>query len=129
VDKLKRPPSAPSQTWHDSVGHHKVSITIGFIDDKPMEVFMRTNVSHATAICERAWIEALARSVSTGLRHGIPPEVYIEQFQGVTCIPEFTGNAALSHTVKSPTDFLAQVLKIVTNSKYVTPKLSTKDTE
>ena len=121
MDKLQRPQNVPSQTWHDYVGHHRVSITVGFIGNKPMEVFMKTDVSHEGAVCERAWIEALARTISTGLRHGVPPEVYIEQLINITCVPEFRGNEDVALTIKSPADFLARVLTIVVGKDYIPP--------
>ena len=89
TDKLPRPTNIPSMTWFHGTDSHAIQVTVGFIDNKPREIFMRTSVNHDYATCDRASLESLARSISTGLRYGVPLEAYIEQFQGITCMATF----------------------------------------
>tara|TARA_Y100001951_G_C11175885_1_gene203040 strand:+ start:95 stop:478 length:384 start_codon:yes stop_codon:yes gene_type:complete len=119
--KLLRPSTIPSLTWFHGTGSHAIQVTIGFIDGEPKEVFMRTGVNHEHTICDRAWIEALARSISTGLRYGVPPDAYIDQFQGISCMSTF--DATLQRVIKSPADYLAQILKIVARPEFVAPTI------
>ena len=121
TNKLSRPTNIPSMTWFHGTGSHAIQVTVGFIDNEPKEIFMRTSVDHDYATCDRASSESLARSISIGLRYGVPLEAYIAQFQGITCMATF--DATLQRVVKSPADYLAQILKIVSDPKFNPPQL------
>ena len=60
-------------------------VTIGFWDEgfsKPFELF--ATLGHS-GDCTRAQMEAIARSVSTGLQHGVPIDAYFRHFLGIQC--------------------------------------------
>ena len=121
MDKLARPPSIPSMTYYHGTGSHSIRVTIGFIDGKPKEVFINTGADHEYAVCDRAWTEALARSVSLGLRYGVPIEEYISQLEGIHCMA--TSDPDLQRMIASPADYLAQILKIVSHPDFKPPEL------
>jgi hypothetical protein len=78
-------------------------VNVGYDDNYiPREVFL--TVGHDDQ-CERAYIEALGRSISLGLRYGIPAEEFIDQLLNISCIKSVTDSS------KSPADFVARSLK------------------
>lgn len=80
-------------------------VTIAYkVPGKPFEIFIALGNAGDH---ERAWIEALARSITTGIRHGVPARVYIDQLRGITCQPVIDGSGSF---IKSPADGLAKVL-------------------
>lgn len=105
VAKQERPVSLPSITQRIQTGHATMYVTVTHLDDKPFEVFIQ--IGHANP-CESAWLEALGRAISTGLRYGVPAEEFIEQFIGIECVP--APDPDRQGFVKSPADGVAKVL-------------------
>ena len=48
----------------------------------PVEVFA---ILGKTGGCSACQLEGISRSVTAGLRHGVPVEVYIKQLAGIKC--------------------------------------------
>lgn len=94
-----------STSYKIQTGHSATFINIGYIKDKkPFEIFV--NIGH-TDPCEKAYLEALARTISVGLQYGVPAQEYIEQLEGIECVPGWDeGNL-----IKSPADAIARALK------------------
>lgn len=94
-----------SVTISQPTDHGTMYVTIGYkLKGKPFEVFVAIGNAGDH---ERAWIEALSRAITTGIRHGVPATVYIDQLRGISCQPVADGNGGF---VKSPADGLARVL-------------------
>ena len=101
----QRPRELRSVTISQVTDHGTMYITIGYkLKGYPFEVFIAMGNAGDH---ERAWIEALSRAITTGIRHGVPASVYIDQLRGITCQPVPDGRGNL---VRSPADGLARVL-------------------
>lgn len=99
-----RPDSLPSETTKVETHEGHFYVTITYKRKRPFEVFGALGKSN---ICEKAWVEALSRSISVGLRHGVPARAYVEQLRGIECNP-FPDEDGF---VGSPADGIAKVLK------------------
>lgn len=102
---MPRPDELPCVTTKILTDHGNMYVTITYHKEKPFEVFVQIGKA---GTCEKAWAETIGRCISTGLRYGVPVEVYIEQLQGITCTPVAVGDGF----VKSPADGIAQALKL-----------------
>jgi ribonucleoside-diphosphate reductase alpha chain len=78
---FSRPRELDGRTFLAQSGCCRLYITVNTLDEKPMEVFIRT----VGAGCE-ASSNALGRSISTGLQNGVPYEKFVKQFAKVSCI-------------------------------------------
>ncbi|HJK02099.1 MAG TPA: adenosylcobalamin-dependent ribonucleoside-diphosphate reductase [Methanocorpusculum sp.] len=78
---FSRPRELDGRTFLAQSGCCRLYITVNMLDDKPIEVFIRT----VGAGCE-ASSNALGRSISTGLQNGVPYEKFVKQFAKVSCI-------------------------------------------
>lgn len=82
MEKKPRPKELPSVTHKIITGCGNLYVTITTIDDKPFEVFA---VLGKTGGCAMAQCEALTRSISLGLRFGIPATEYLGHLKGIRC--------------------------------------------
>ena len=83
--KIERPNYLPSKTIKILTACGNLYVTIGFFDEgfsQPFEMFL--TLGHS-GDCTRAQMEAIARSVSTGLQHGVPVDAYFTHFLGIQC--------------------------------------------
>tara|TARA_Y100000310_G_C20523926_1_gene735050 strand:- start:262 stop:630 length:369 start_codon:yes stop_codon:yes gene_type:complete len=103
--KKKRPAQLKSVTVKQRTGHSTLFIIITYKRKrKPFEVFIHVGKSDQ---CEKVYAEALARSISMGLRHGVKADVYIDQLRNLTCTPIHTNG----RLVLSPADGVAKALQ------------------
>ena len=94
-----------------SVGGTTTIVSIGRYDDGAIgEVFFDLDM-HKEGAPLRTLLNALSRSVSLGLQHGVPVESFVKLFDGVRFDPsgEVVGNPEIK-TATSLVDYLAQVL-------------------
>lgn len=107
MKKKERPVLLKSATVRQPTDHGSMFVTITYKTRKhPFEVFV--NMGKAGS-CEKAWIEALTRSVSLGLRYGVPASEYIDQLSNLQCVP--VPDESRGGFVHSPADGVAKVLK------------------
>jgi ribonucleoside-diphosphate reductase alpha chain len=78
----KRPKSLPSTTEQRQTGCGNLYITVTRDKDKPIEVFVFLGKSGGCSIAQN---EALGKSVSIGLQHGIAVKEFVKLFSGVRC--------------------------------------------
>ena len=107
-DKLKvprqRPVSVMGVTDRVRTGQGTMFVNITFDDaGHPFEVFATLGKSGST---DQAYLEAIARLASLGLRSGIEPGQIIDQLKGITSDPAWDGGTL----VRSPADAVALVM-------------------
>lgn len=69
-------------TYQAKTGCGTVYITINENDDTPFEMFITMGKAGG---CAASQLEAIGRSISLGLRYGVPPNQFIKQLQGISC--------------------------------------------
>lgn len=82
MEKRKRPKVTTSETVKVDTGCGKIYITLGWDGDYLIEVFATLGKA---GCCPRAQLQALTRSVSLGLKYGIPLEEYVEELKDIKC--------------------------------------------
>lgn len=82
MEKRPRPPLLKSTTKKLLTGCGNLYVTVSFLDGQPFEVFSALGKAGG---CEKAQAEAIARSISLGLRCGIKSEEYVKEFTGIQC--------------------------------------------
>ena len=108
IDHLKvprqRPVSVMGVTDRVRTGQGTMFVNITFDDEgHPFEVFATLGKSGST---DQAYLEAIARLASLGLRSGIEPGQIIDQLKGITSDPAWDGGTL----VRSPADAVALVM-------------------
>ena len=98
---MTRPQSLPSNTTKISTGHGSMFVTVGSMDDKPVEVLVSIGKSGS---CDRAWAEALTRAICLCLQYKVPIEELVYQLRGIQC------DAGGDDYPKSPADGIAKIL-------------------
>ena len=82
-EKQKRPKRVQSSTERIETGCGHMYVTVGKNDDGVIiEVF---GILGKAGGCAMAQNEALTRSISLGLKRGIPVEDYIEELENIRC--------------------------------------------
>ncbi len=82
MGKTPRPEIVPSVTARVKTGCGNLYVTVGIIDNKPFEVFAVLGHAGGCAACQT---EAITKSISQGIRHGVPIEEYIKLLVGIRC--------------------------------------------
>lgn len=82
TEKMIRPRSIESKTVQVNTGCGHMYVIIGFVEDKPVEIFASLGKSGG---CSMSQNEALGRAISLGLQYGVPIEEYIDEFRGIRC--------------------------------------------
>jgi ribonucleoside-diphosphate reductase alpha chain len=82
VLNIHRPKELAGKTYLCQSGCCSLYVTVNLLDNKPMEVFIRTV---GIGGCD-ANNSALGRAISTGLQSGVPYQKFIRQFGKVNCI-------------------------------------------
>jgi ribonucleoside-diphosphate reductase alpha chain len=100
------PATLQSTTTKEQTGHTTLYVTVAKHEGRIMGVLAKVSDNDP---CEAGYLQALCRAISVGLRRGIPPEVYIEQLQGIRCVP--ATSPTRERFVGSPADGIALVLK------------------
>ncbi len=109
--KKKRPKETQGHTRRIEVGCGHLYVTVAGDEDGIMEIFATLGKSGG---CAMSQLEALTRSISSGLRHGVPVEEYIDQLQFIRCpSPAIEPNEAIddSTEITSCADAIAKVLQ------------------
>jgi ribonucleoside-diphosphate reductase alpha chain len=78
---ISRPKELSGRTYLCQSGCCSLYVTVNLLDQKPIEVFIRTVGSG----CE-ANSNALGRAISTGLQNGVPYHKFVKQFAKVNCV-------------------------------------------
>lgn len=82
MEKKPRPKGVKSRTIKAECGCGHLYVIIGKVDNELFEIF--TLLGKAGG-CAYAQNEALTRSISLGLRYGIPVSEYIRQLRDIKC--------------------------------------------
>ena len=113
LKRATRPDTLPSVTPRIRAGHSKFYVTITWMaPNKPFDVFIypaEGEKGEKPDQCERAWAQALAKSISIGLQYGVPAEDFIDSLRGIQCVPG--PDQDRGHFVKSPADGIAIILE------------------
>jgi len=100
----QRPVSVMGVTDRVRTGHGTMFVNLTFDDDgHPFEVFAHLGKAGG---CDSAYLEAIARLASLGLRSGIDPGQIVDQLKGITCDPAWDGGTL----VRSAPDAVALAL-------------------
>ena len=100
-----RPKTLDGQTFKVDTGCGHLYVTANFHEDKVFEVFAKLGKSGGCSSCQ---LEAITRSISIGLRAGVPLSEYVEHLMGIQCSsPTFFEGV----NIKSCPDAIAGVLK------------------
>jgi len=91
---IERPRELSGRTYLCQSGCCRLYVTVNLLDDKPMEVFIRTVGSGG---CE-ANSSALGRAISTGLQNGVPYTKFVKQFAKVNCIVALKNRSSEGHS-------------------------------
>ncbi|ACL17864.1 adenosylcobalamin-dependent ribonucleoside-diphosphate reductase [Methanosphaerula palustris] len=78
---ISRPKELSGRTYLCQSGCCSLYVTVNLLNQKPIEVFIRTVGSG----CE-ANSNALGRAISTGLQNGVPYHKFVKQFAKVNCV-------------------------------------------
>lgn len=99
--------------------HGSAFIVLAFLDNKPFEIFVymgKGSNGEKSSPHEKAWLEALTRSISIGLQSGVPVKEYVEQLRNIECDNGFSNGKRL----KSPADAIASLLAPYVEKEEVT---------
>lgn len=105
MEKAKRPRVVRSVTVRVATGCGNAYVTPTYVNGKLFECFMHLGKAGG---CPIAQGEALLRSLSIGLRYGVPVEEYIEQLKGISCPSHAWDNGR--HVMSCP-DAIARILE------------------
>ncbi len=83
MPKAKRPKVTPGTTTRVTTGCGNAYITCNEDGNKlPLELFCTLGKPGECAKCQN---EALTRSITLGLKYGVPVEDYVKQLKGIKC--------------------------------------------
>ena len=106
VEKLRRPAVLESKTTEVLTGCGNLFVIVGSLGGKIVEIFATLGKAGGCSLCQN---EALCRSISLGLRHGVPAREYIKGLMSIQCPrPSGFGQAR----VLSCPDAIAKVLRL-----------------
>lgn len=111
AEKKNRQNKLPGCTYQTKTGCGTLYITINECDGEPFEVFITMGKAGG---CAASQLESIGRSISLGLRYGVPPAQFIKQFQGISCHSPVVeqGNKVLSCA-----DAIAKAIKLHMDGK------------
>jgi len=119
-EKIVRPKVTKGTTYKVHTGCGNIYVTPSWSEDYLIEVFATLGKAGA---CAHAQLEAITRSISLGLKYGVPVEEYIRELRGIMCPnPSFD----IGGRVLSCPDVIAKVLALEVDFEL---KLSSKDVE
>ncbi len=116
--KRSRPISLRGISTKIKTGHSHMYVTVNADPDDPTKIFEvfakvpKPDTDSDDGLdqqCERVWVEALCRMISTALRYRVPQEALISQLKNLECIKARDGE--LGTWIKSPADGIAQVME------------------
>ena len=106
LKKQSRPRATDATVTRIKTGCGNIYITIGK-DEKGMPIEIFATLGKAGG-CAMAQLEALGRSISLGLKYGLPLEEYIDQLDNIRCSTLSIDNG---EPISSCADAIASVLK------------------
>jgi ribonucleoside-diphosphate reductase alpha chain len=106
VQKAARPRECKSRTVRVGTGCGNLYVTIGYNGKHPIEVFAHLGKSGGCSNCQN---EALTRSITLGLKYGIPISEYVEELKDLRC--PSPNMFPMESRVLSCADAIAKVLK------------------
>jgi len=112
----KRPEALRGFTYRITCGCGTIYVTINENDDKPFEVFINFGKSGK---CANITLDALAITISHGLRAGVPLEEYLRAFRGYSCELRIPGIRNKGTSISSCVDAVAQVFQRYLHEKGV----------
>ena len=105
MDKHKRPKITTGKTHKVTTGCGSIYITPNYDGGKLVEIFAWLGKAGGCAHCQ---LEAITRSISLGLKYGIPAEDYERQLRGIRCLGVAQDGG---QTILSCPDAIAGVLR------------------
>jgi ribonucleoside-diphosphate reductase alpha chain len=81
-ERIQRPKLVNSMTTRIKTGCGDLYVTIGYKGHQPMEILTKADKAGSCTVCQ---LEALTRSITLGLKFGIPLENYMEELRGLQC--------------------------------------------
>ena len=91
---IDRPKALSGRTYLCQSGCCRLYVTVNLLEEKPIEVFIRTVGSGG---CD-ANSSALGRAISTGLQNGVPYGKFVKQFAKVNCITSIKNTSSEGHS-------------------------------
>lgn len=82
MGKKARPETLEGTTLKVMTGCGNLYVTVGCNGDEPMEVFAHLGKAGGCSNCQN---EALTRSISLGLKYGIPVKEFVEELRDIQC--------------------------------------------
>lgn len=83
LQKYRRPKTLKGSTMKVSTGCGNIYITVTYAEDGlPIEVFATLGKAGGCATC---MLEGITRSVTLGLKYGLPLEEYVDELKGIKC--------------------------------------------
>lgn len=82
ASKEPRPRLVPSSSYRVRLSCGNLYVTITNKDQKIFEVFAEMGKAGG---CLFSLLEALTTSISMGIRHGVPVDVYVSKLKGIRC--------------------------------------------
>lgn len=79
---MERPKTLEGTSTRVETGCGNLYVTVGCNGKRPIEVFATLGKAGG---CSRGQNEALTRSISLGLKYGIPIKEYVEELEGIQC--------------------------------------------
>lgn len=104
----KRPEALRGFTYRITCGCGTIYVTINENDDKPFEVFINFGKSGK---CANITLDAIAITISHGLRAGVHLEEYMRAFRGYSCELRIPGVRNKGTPILSCVDAVAQVFQ------------------
>lgn len=118
LSKRVRPSSLTGKNTRIQTGHSHMYVTVNADPDDPSKIFevfaqvSKPNGNSEDGLeqqCERVWVEALCRMISTALRYGVPQQALIDQLKNLECVK--ARDSELGMWIKSPADGIARVME------------------
>ena len=106
MEKRSRPKVLEGATTRVETGCGHLYVTVGHNDGHPMEIFATLGKAGGCSNCQN---EALTRSISLGLKYGVPLEEYVEELEFLQCPNQTPGDDKTR--VRSCADGIAKVLR------------------
>lgn len=107
IEKIERPKVVKTNVERVPTGCGNLYIRVGYLDGrKPIEIIATLG---KTGGCSRAQNEALTRSITLGLKYGIPVKEFVEELENIECPGRYMWPK--SDRVLSCADGIAKVLR------------------
>ncbi len=111
MEKLKRPKVTEGKTHRFDTGCGHLYVTVNKTNGRIFELFAHLGKAGG---CPVSQLEALTRSITTGLRHNVPVEEYIKQLEKICCPSsawDINSETGEGEQITSCADAIAKALK------------------